>query len=227
MPFIKLPSLTPVPAPPPKPSPQMVKKMREVLEQKVPTEAVEYCFRLWEENPFSFTVARTRSSCFGNYIFRNNTHKITVNNDLNPYAFLLTYIHEVAHLHTQLQKGANKRRKILPHGIEWKTNFQKLMQPVLTSSIYPEKILKPLTEYMSNPAASSVGYAPLQEALRSFDEKQEEGVALSQLPDNQWFEFRGAIFQKLELRRTRVLCVEKKSKRRYTISAVARVKIIQ
>jgi SprT protein len=224
MPLIKLPSLSPTPLP--KPSEQTVKKMRGVLEQKVPDKALEYCLRLWEENPFSFTVARTRSSCFGNYIFRNNTHKITVNHDLNPYAFLLTYIHEVAHLHTQLLKFANRRKKILPHGIEWKKNFQNLMLPVLNTAIYPEKILTPLSKYMSDPAASSVGYAPLQEALRAFDEKQEDDIALNQVPNNQWFEFRGAIFRRLELRRTRVLCIEKKTSRKYTISAVARVKLI-
>jgi SprT protein len=224
MPLIKLSNL--IPTAPPKPSPQMAKKMREILQQKVPAGAADYCYKIWEENPFSFTVARTRSSCFGNYIFRNNTHKITVNHDLNPFAFLLTYVHEVAHLHTHLQKMTFKRKKFLPHGIEWKTHFQRLMQPVLNATIYPEKILKPLSEYMSNPAASSVGYAPLQEALRSFDEKQDDNIALGQIPDNQWFEFRGVVFQKLELRRTRVLCLEKKSKRKYTISAIARVKAI-
>jgi SprT protein len=224
MPFFKLPTLKPIS--PPKPLPGMAKKMREVLQEKVPTEAAEYCYKLWEENPFSFTIARTRSTCFGNYIFRNGSHKITVNHDLNPYAFLLTYVHEVAHLHTQLQK-TSPRKKIQPHGIEWKTNFQRLMYPMLNLSIYPEKILKPLTKYMANPAASSAGFAPLLDALRSFDAKQEEGVSLSQVLDNQWFEFRKSVFQKLELRRTRVLCMERKTKRRYTISAVARVKVVE
>ena len=41
--------------------------------------------------------------------------------------------------------------------------------------------------------------------------------------DNQWFEFRGTVFQKIEKRRTRVLCLEKQSKRRYTILASALV----
>ena len=80
---------------------------------------------------------------------------------------------------------------------------------------------------MQNPAASSVSYAPLFEALRSFDVLEENEVSLSEIPDNQWFTFRNNIFQKLEIRRTRVLCLEKTSKRRYTILATARVKIIQ
>jgi hypothetical protein len=213
---------------PPKtqPSAAVARKMYEALQEKLPAASVEYCFKLWQENPFSFKISRTRNSCLGNYTFRDGTHKITVNHDLNQYAFLLTYIHEIAHQHTWINK-AGRRKKILPHGIEWKTNFQRLMQPLLSPEIYPEKILKPLTVYMSNPMASSVSYTPLQEALQSFNTHVEEGILLGQLPDNKWFEFRNVVYQKLEMRRTRALCLEKKSKRKYTIAAIARVKVIE
>jgi hypothetical protein len=72
-----------------------------------------------------------------------------------------------------------------------------------------------------------VSYAPLYEALRSFDPVEENEVPLTEVTDNQWFVFRNTVFQKIEIRRTRVLCLEKTSKRRYTILATARVKLIQ
>lgn len=199
------------------------KKMEELLNQHLPANSVTYCLHLWQELPFSFKISRTRSSCFGNYIFRNGQHKITVNHDLNIYAFLVTYIHEIAHQRAWLNKG---RKKIEPHGKEWKKSFQDLMNPLLNSSVFPENVLVPLSQYMQNPAASSVSFAPLFEALRSFDKEAETGISLSEVTDNQWFEFRGNVFQKLEKRRTRVLCLEKISKRRYTILATARVEII-
>jgi SprT protein len=202
----------------------VVKKMQEILAKHVPETAVEYCFKLWQEQPFSFKISRTRSSCFGNYTFRDGQHKITVNNDLHHYAFLITYIHEIAHQRAWLDKS---RRKIEPHGKEWKKKFQDLMTPILHLNVFPEKVLVPLSQYMQNPAASSVSYAPLFEALRSFDVIEENEVSLSEIPDNQWFIFRNNVFQKLEIRRTRVLCLEKTSKRRYTILATARVKVIQ
>lgn len=196
------------------------KKMNEILSKHLPESAVIYCLNLWQEQPFSFKVSRTRSSCFGNYTFRDGQHKITVNNDLNIYAFLVTYIHEIAHQRAWLNKG---RRKIEPHGKEWKKAFQDLISPILNNGVFPEKLLLPLSAYMQNPAASSVSYAPLNEALRSFDIGEQTGVSLLEITDNQWFEFRGTVFQKIEKRRTRVLCLEKKSKRRYTILATARV----
>lgn len=204
--------------------PAVVKKIQEILAKHVPETAADYCFKLWEEQPFSFKISRTRSSCFGNYIFRDGHHKITVNHDLHHYAFLITYIHEIAHQRAWLEKS---RRKIEPHGKEWKKKFQDLMTPILNLNVFPEKVLIPLSQYMQNPAASSVSYAPLFEALRSFDLAEENEVSLSEVIDKQWFIFRNTVFQKLEIRRTRVLCLEKNSKRRYTILATARVKLIE
>jgi SprT protein len=205
------------------PKPAVKQKMGETLEKHIPQNAVKYCFDLWVEQPFSFKISQTRSSCFGNYIFRDGQHKITVNHDLHEYAFLITYIHEIAHQRAWLDKG---RRKIDPHGKEWKKKFQELMTPILNSSVFPEKVLVPLSKYMQNPAASSVSFAPLFDALRSFDIVEENEVSLIEVPDNQWFTFRSNTFQKLEIRRTRVLCLEKTSKRRYTILATARVKLV-
>lgn len=201
-----------------KPDTLTVKKMNELLEKHLPAPTVAYCIDLWQKQPFSFKISRTRSSCFGNYIFRDGQHKITINHDLNQYAFLVTYIHEIAHQRAWLNKG---RKRIEPHGKEWKKSFQDLMQPLLSEEHLPKKLLLPLSAYMQNPAASSVSFAPLAEALRSFDAGEQVGVSLADLTDNQWFEFRGTIFQKIEKRRTRVLCLEKQSKRRYTILASA------
>ena len=201
-----------------KPNALTISKMNEILGKHLPAETLTYCLELWQQQPFSFTVSRTRSSCFGNYTFRDGQHKITVNHDLNIYAFLVTYIHEIAHQRAWLNRG---RKRIEPHGNEWKKSFQDLMQPLLSEAFLPENLLLPLRAYMQNPAASSVSFAPLSEALRSFDEIKEMGVSLLQVPDNQWFEFRGTIFQKIEKRRTRILCIEKQSKRKYTILATA------
>lgn len=217
--------ITPVASAPPVNTytPQVAKKMHEMLTKHVPADAVEYCFDLWKEQPFSFKISRSRSTCFGNYIFRDGQHKITVNNDLSLYAFVITYVHEIAHQRAWLGKS---RRKIEPHGKEWKKNFQVLMSPILNPNVFPETILVPLTHYMSNPAASSVSYAPLARALQVFELGEKNGILLAEVGDNQWFTFRNTVFQRLEKRRTRVLCMERTSKRRYTILATARVDLV-
>ena len=49
-------------------------------------------------------------------------HLITVNANLNKYRFLMTLIHEIAHLVAFEKYG----RYIKPHGNEWKHYFSKI-----------------------------------------------------------------------------------------------------
>ncbi|MCK5366987.1 MAG: SprT-like domain-containing protein, partial [Cyclobacteriaceae bacterium] len=104
------------------------KKLYQILQNQVPENAVHYCLDLWETIPFNFKVTRKRNSKLGDYRFdqRNGSHSISVNFDLNQYSFLITYIHELAHLLTTERFG----RKSQPHGKEWKSNFRELMEPV-------------------------------------------------------------------------------------------------
>lgn len=76
-----------------------------------------------------FRIARSRKTKLGDYTapFKGEPHKISVNHDLNPYAFLITTIHEFAHLKTWQQF----KNKVKPHGIEWKNHFKILMEPFL------------------------------------------------------------------------------------------------
>ena len=64
----------------------------------------------------SFTSER--NSRYGDYTAPRNgqNHLITVNHNLNKYAFLITLVHEVAHLVTY----NNHRHRVSPHGGEWK-----------------------------------------------------------------------------------------------------------
>lgn len=200
------------------------KKMYELLSEKLPKNSVEYAFGLWVKQPFSFTIARTRSTCLGNYSYRNHHHKITVNHDLNPYQFLITYVHEVAHQHVFVDYYLAKKRRVLPHGDEWKAAFQILMQPLLTPDVFPPEILSVLQVHMLNPAASTVRDMTLQKVIKVFDDKEtsnDNELHLEELKEGEWFVFNRRIFQKLETRRTRVMCLEKTSKRKFTISKMA------
>lgn len=201
-------------------------RMREILTEKLPANSVDYAFNLWLDRPFSFKVARTRSTCLGNYTFRNNQHKITVNHDLNPYQFLITYVHEVAHQHVFIKFMQGKRKRVLPHGKEWKNAFAELMNPLLNEEVFPNEILRLLQTHMANPPASTVRDVSLLKALQSFDNKpvtKENGLYLDDLKQGDSFIFKGRTFTKLEIRRTRVLCLEKKSNRKFTIPKIATV----
>ncbi|MCG8305924.1 MAG: SprT-like domain-containing protein [Cytophagales bacterium] len=188
----------------------------------VPENAVHYCLDLWTAIPFHFKVTKTRNTKLGDYRYdhQNRSHSISVNFDLNKYSFLITYIHEIAHLLTTERHGRRSR----PHGAEWKSCFQELMHPVLTDLIFPPDILGALKQHMKNPKASAYADSMLIAALRRYDPDQDGLRLLAELKEGDIFEFNGRKYKKLSVRRTRVLCQEFGSSRKYLISKMALVK---
>ncbi|GAB3706530.1 hypothetical protein GCM10027592_40100 [Spirosoma flavus] len=160
--------------------------------------------------------------------------QITVNANLNPYAFLITYVHEVAHAavhqHYKSQWRIGRKRVEPPHGKRWKATFQQLMQPILSESVFPVDILLPLTQYMANPAATTYAHPALVVALRQADVPATETgsvrrMMLKDLPEGKDFQFAKKTFRRGTLRRTRVVCKETSSGKSYTILAHALVEV--
>jgi hypothetical protein len=193
-----------------------------IFQKYFPETTTEYCYKLWKEYQFKFKITRPRQSKLGDYCYRRDRgHQITVNTNLNPYSFLVTYIHEVAHLQTFKQYG----NKPEPHGKEWKRYFRETFQPLLNPATLPVQILNPLVDYLKNPAATTQGAKPLMIALRQFDpDIDDDSTVLTSLQSGENFELNGRIFTKGELRRTRFLCTDRKSGKRYVISSTALVK---
>jgi SprT protein len=202
-----------------------LEKVTAILQTHVPTAAIAYCLGLWKATPFELKVSKSRQTKVGDFTSRGTRRhpRITLNNDLNPYQFLLTYVHEVAHLHVYLRHG----NRVDPHGVEWRTTFTELMIPVLWENVFPEEILHELRRHMINPMASSFSDPKLTQVMRAFDKNANQYVVLSTLPEGSIFRFQGRFFMKGKLRRTRVLCREMKSKRDYLVPADALVSNVQ
>lgn len=196
-----------------------------ILQKHLPSSAIGYCLQLWREKPFTLKVAKCRLTKIGDFTSKRNAARpqITVNADLNPFSFLVTYIHEVAHLFVFL----NFPRDVEPHGEHWKYAFRRLMKPMLTLEVFPEEILIPLMDHMENPKASSFADVTLTQALRSFDVNAQAIVVLADVPEGSIFKLHNRYFQKGKLKRTRVLCTELNSKRQYLVPAEAEVTDVQ
>lgn len=195
-----------------------------ILKTHVPAVALEYCFVLWKSSPFELKITKSRQTKVGDFTSRRSKlhPRITLNNDLNPYLFLLTYVHEVAHLHVHLKFG----ERVDPHGETWRATFTDLMIPLLWESVFPEEILHELRRHMINPKASSFADTALTQAFRKFDANASQ-VVLSKVPEGSIFCLQGKYFKKGKLRRTRVLCCELKSKKDYLVPADALVSDVQ
>lgn len=200
-----------------------VSRLSEILKPNIPEPSLAYCLGLWEEIPFSFQVTRERKTKLGDFRFRpdRQIQTITINGNLNPYQFLLTYIHEVAHLYAFNRFG----RTISPHGKEWKSTFKALINPLLSASVFPRNILIPLRKHMVNPKASSAGDLFLMKEMGKYDQVQDDGqLFLADLSPGSYFLLSGRKFKKQETRRTRVLCEETRTGKKYLIAQLAKVK---
>ena len=201
----------------------MTEKFRELIRKYVPENSVNYCVDTWVSKPFSFKVTRQRTSKIGDYRFKQKTgnHEITVNGNLNIYAFLITFLHEVAHMVQQMKYGDNKP----PHGVAWKKIFQELMVPVLNEDIFPSDVLDRLEKHMKNPKASSQSDPVLSKVLRQYDRHNPAGnLYLEELNEGAMFSLDGRIYTKIKKRRTRSVCMECKTGRKFLISEIAQVK---
>jgi SprT protein len=188
----------------------------ELLRPYLPAAALDYCIHLWQQNPFQFHLSKKRVSKSGDFTCRHGQEpRITVNRDLTPLEFLITYVHEVAHLHVHQTHGF----KAEAHGTEWKRKFQELMAPILHDYIFPEPILSCLHQHLQNPKASTYSDAELTRLLHRVDPRTAKMVYLADLPEGSVFDLNGRWFKKGKLKRTRILCAEVKSKRMFLVPA--------
>ena len=201
----------------------MKKDYLAVFQRFVPLNAAQYCLELYLQHGFEFKIKKSRKTKYGDYKFEptQEKHIITINNDLNQYAFLITYLHEVAHLIT-CQKHKNK---VTPHGKEWKNAFKIVSLPILNPQVFPDLLLKRLAHYMLNPKASNCSDPNLYTLLKKYD-RQNDTCLLQTLQVGDQFLLKGASYQYLQLKRTRVLCLQINSDKKYLISKISSVKKI-
>jgi predicted SprT family Zn-dependent metalloprotease len=188
--------------------------------ERLPEKSLEYCLSLAEQYPFHFKVSKKRLSKLGDYRFdpRDKSHTVTVNRDLNSYQFLITYVHEVAH-----RVVHKPRSRQLPHGLEWKNKFKELILPLLNTNVFPDDVLRVLAKHMKNPKASTSADHKLVKVLALYDPTQTSTFTLDRVPLQGEFKLRNRSFKKLEIKRTRSLCLDLKNGKRYLIPEIAEV----
>ena len=189
-------------------------------ERYLPVNTVAYCHELWQRYGFTIKITRPRKTKLGDYRYRPNrkTHEITINDNLNKYAFLLVYLHEVAHCATCIEFGS----KVKPHGSQWQHQMQKLITPLLDQGLLPPDVQLALVDYLKAPRATSCTSPALTKVLRRYD-PETTLIPLEVLPLGGEFTFQSKKYQKIKLRRTRVVCKDIASSRTWLIPKLALV----
>lgn len=194
------------------------------LKRFAPEPFVPYLTELILKSKAKFKIVPGRSTKLGDFRIASGEEKpiITVNGNLNQYSFLITSLHEIAHLNTFRKYG----NKVTPHGNEWKNEFRELLEPVLLSKLLPNDIEKALWKTFTNTKASSCSDLNLSRTLKKYD-ADNDTLTLEEIPAQAKFSLNGKQFEKGLLRRSRYLCKELHSGKQYLVHALATVQLIK
>jgi len=192
------------------------------LKGRIPDPALAYVNNKMAEHKVRLLITRNRKSKAGDYRapYRHLGHRISINGTLNPYAFLIVFLHEIAHL----EVWNIHRNRVLPHGIEWRNTFSNLAIPVMNEEVFPSDILTELIPFFERPPASSSGAHPLSRVLRRYDLNSSPVITLEEIPAGAQFKLsNGRVFVKELKQRTRYKCFCLNNKRYYLVSPVVEV----
>lgn len=195
-----------------------------LLQRYMPSAAAPIIAEWIVDSRCQFKIVKSRRSKFGDYRSPHGKlgHRISINADLNPYAFLLTAVHEFAHLKTWTMH----KHRVRPHGSAWKSNFKDLMQ-VFPGDIFPDDIRSAVSQYLHNPSASSCTDLHLFRVLKKYDPANEVVHFVETLPDKSVFSLsNGRVFEKGAKLRKRYRCIEVKTGRVYLFNPLAEVQPI-
>ena len=185
----------------------------------IPPRASPHITKWISELDIDIRFVNARKTKLGDYRFRNNQHFITVNNNLNKYASLITLTHEIAHAFTFVEFG----KTIKPHAMQWKENFKKLMLNFFDYNIFPDDILSALSRYLINPSASTTNDEFLSLILRKYD--SEIFLTISEINDGDNFTYSGEKYMKCQKIRKRIKCLNLNNNRYYLFNPIAQIKI--
>lgn len=198
---------------------------KEILARYLPERTVKTVYNWVIRYKIHLKITRSRNTKLGDYrppAPDRPYHRISVNHDLNPYAFFITFVHELAHLLTYKQYG----RRVKAHGHEWKNNYRRLLEPFLETNIFPENLRPVVFQHLQNIKASSHADAELTRTLMLFDENQPQTFVENLRPGDR-FVFQGyREFEVITKLRKRYKCMELATQRVFLFQPLTPVEII-
>ncbi len=195
-----------------------------MLEQFLPEGTFKKIVPYFEQYNINLSITHDRVTVLGNYrspLPGSSVHRISINGSLNPYSFLITLLHELAHMLAYIQY----RRSIQPHGAEWKALFARLLQMYMYKGVFPANVEEALEKSLANITASTCTDPDLYKALKKHDRRRKMMRLVEDIPLNEHFATHdGRVFQKMEKLRTRFRCKEVSTGYVYLFPAIAEVK---
>lgn len=197
------------------------KKSMDALHHFLPANTFDDVINYLNKYGIKLKITKERKTILGNYrpAFKNLPHTITVNGNLHPFHFFVTFIHELAHL-ICYEKYSNK---VNPHGKEWKSIFSEMLIYFIKKEIFPADIKNTLLQYTQEMKATTCSDPALYKVLSKYD-KNEHTFYVDELQIGDIFSTKEGIrYEVLEKRRTRYACKNIENKKIYLFPGIYEV----
>lgn len=195
--------------------------MSKVLLKYIPEHALPLIKHWYNELYFHLRITKSRKTKFGDFrpAFQGKPNRISVNGDLNKYHFLITLVHEIAHVACWEKFNS----KVNPHGKEWKNIYSNKLKSIMEEVPFPEDVKLAMEKHLRRPKASSCSDPSLFKTLKKYN-PENDLVFLDELMEGEKFVFQeDRIFKRGRKRRTRIECSELNTGKIYLISGHAEV----
>jgi hypothetical protein len=192
----------------------------EPLAKFIPAGTLPLIQQMLADEAFHLVITRPRTTKLGDFRppRHHETPKLTVNGNLNPYNFLITLVHEIAHLKVWRQY----KNRVAPHGPEWKQCYSTLLSEFMGKGFFPEDIEKAMRIHIATPKYSSSVDQQLVAVLHTHD-GDSDLIYVSELASGTLFNLQNKLFKRGEKLRKYYLCEEVSSGKKYRVNGMARV----
>ena len=198
------------------------------IAERLPPVACGYVAELLGRHPVELRVVPRRATKLGDHRPPSPAvpwHRITINDDLNRYAFLVTLLHELAHLTTHVEHRG--RRRLRPHGREWQGQFSRIIEPVVSKKLVPGELIDVLRAVVARPRAATCSDRRLLLALSRYDTVNQELMRVEQLQLGDLFQLEtGRRFIRGARLRSRYRCIEAVTGVEYRVHGLAQVTLV-
>ena len=167
-------------------------------------------------------LSRSRVTKHGDYRFSRNGRPsvITINQDLHPVLFTITFAHELAHY----RAGQKYGQQIRPHGPEWKYEFRVMLKELIESKLLSEEVAKAVIKCFFR--RESIGSGSCEALLKAIGLTGGEVKIrrVVDVPEGKEFKLRsGRVFVKGAKARTRYHCIDKQTGRTFAVNPMAEI----
>ncbi|MEE2954387.1 MAG: SprT-like domain-containing protein [Bacteroidota bacterium] len=185
---------------------------------KIPNNSIKYIKKWINHLDLKIILRNDRKTKLGDFRPTHNNLTITINKNLNPYLFLITLTHEIAHAFVwQTHKSS-----VSPHGKEWKEMYKSLMLNFLNPDIFPEDIIKNLSKHLISPSASTTTDIILYSCLRQYDSSLKKTISDIKEGEIFYLSNQRKFIKGVRLRK-RFRCIEVESKKIYLMHPLIEV----